>query len=211
MKYLALILLIGLTSAAYVHDDLLDDYYEDLIISQKNFVSFAEAEQDMKTELGKHLKKTLDRILSEIKDTLDRGKSVSRELIDQARDTLVKLKDFKVELEGRTKDLLQDVKDRLKSWWKEVLDKLNVHKDDNKVQHSPMDLFRKLVERFGLEKHIQVLQEMMTGNTDMETIHNFMKEKFPRTKVLVDKMMEILASGREKFQDFLAKLLKREN
>nr|KAB1093447.1 hypothetical protein F6W77_19335 [Acinetobacter baumannii] len=310
MKYLALIFLFGLSSAAFVHDDLddhhddlLDDYYEDLIVSQKTFKSFAEAEQDMKTELGKQLKKTLHSILDKIKDTLEHGKSVSRELIDQARDLLVRLRDngieledrtkslledvkdrFKswwreildklnvkkdkqvlfnefraeqdmktelgkrlkktlhhildeikntlergksvgrelidqardllvrlrdngIELEDRTKSLLEDVKDRLKSWWREILDKLNVKKDKQEVQHS--DLFHRIIERLGLEKHLQTLQEMVTGNSDRESIEAFIREKFPRSKKLMDFFLRLFNESREKFQNFLDKLINK--
>lgn len=47
--------------------------------------NFVRAEDDIKTEMGKRLRETLDEVLEKIKDSLDKGKAVSEDLQNKVK------------------------------------------------------------------------------------------------------------------------------
>ncbi|XP_076322097.1 uncharacterized protein LOC143231444 [Tachypleus tridentatus] len=145
-----------------------------------------EVEEDIKTELGKTLRETLDQILQKIKDAVDHGHKVSQDLLDKAKEITGQLKDLGLEVGGKAIELLNRLKDKVKDWLKGLLEKLGIGK------RSILDILNELIEGLDIRAILIRIRDKIKENLDIETITNYIREKLGEKSELVKKLLEII-------------------
>ncbi|XP_076352577.1 uncharacterized protein LOC143247913 [Tachypleus tridentatus] len=193
MKFFLVLLLVGCASASFY--DVLDitvsravlDFMVGMerIPSLKTAVGFGyadqldEVEEDIKTELGKTLKESLDNIIEKIKDAIDNGKKVSQDLLDKAAEITDQLKNLGIDAGVKTLELLNKLKDKAKELLKNLLDKLGIGK------RSLGDLMETLKEKLNLRNLIETMKEKLLSKLDLDKISEYIKNKFGNLKDVI--------------------------
>ncbi|XP_076352578.1 uncharacterized protein LOC143247914 [Tachypleus tridentatus] len=220
MKFFLVLLLVGCASASFY--DVLDitvsravlDFMVGMekIPSLKTAVGFGyadqldEVEEDIKTELGKTLKESLDNIIEKIKDAIDNGKKVSQDLLDKAAEITDQLKNLGIDAGVKTLELLNKLKDKAKELLKNLLDKLGIGK------RSLGDLMETLKEKLNLRNLIETMKEKLLSKLDLDKISEYIKNMFGNLKDFGLKILEaIKTKGLEALKDLLRKILPSYN
>ncbi|XP_022238010.1 uncharacterized protein LOC111085107 isoform X2 [Limulus polyphemus] len=220
MKFFLVLLFVGCASASFydVLDSTVNRAVLDFMVGMENVPSLKsavgfgyadqldEVEEDIKTELGKTLKESLDNIVEKIKDAIDNGKKVSQDLLDKAAEITDQLKNLGIDAGVKTLELLNKLKDKAKELLKNLLDKLGIGK------RSLRDLMDMLKEKLNLRNLIETMKEKLLSKLDLHKISEYIKNKFGNLKEFGLKILEaIKTKGLEALKDLLRKILPSYN
>ncbi|XP_022244151.1 uncharacterized protein LOC106461472 isoform X2 [Limulus polyphemus] len=216
MKILIATFLFGLASASFyqVLDHAADQAVLEFMVGMEKVpslkqvvgydlgVNVDEIEEDIKTELGKTLKETLDNVLQKIKDSLDHGKEVSKDLLDKAKDIVGQLKDLGIDAGTKALELLNRLKERLRDWVKSLLEKLGIGK------RNILDILRELIKDLDLRAILIRIRDKIIEKVNIESIVNYIREKLKDKTELVRKLLEIIKNqGIDALRDLIDRIL----
>lgn len=216
MKFLLLLLILGVAAASFLdvleetkNDILLDFHFGmDETIPLKEFANFGpeadEIESDVKTELGKSLRETLDTVLQKIRNAVDSGKQVKEELLDKAAEITEQLKLLGVDIGGKALDLLHKIKEKAKNWFQSLLEKMGLGK------RGLGDMLSQLLQKIQVPAILESLKAKLLQKVDLESLTAYIKNLFGTFSNIAEKILEPLRSrGIRGLQDLFEKILDR--
>ncbi|GFS71268.1 uncharacterized protein NPIL_526891 [Nephila pilipes] len=219
MKFLVLLFLVGYASASFydVLDDAAEEIYHDFMVGMEEAPSLKEAlgldehhlladdtENDVKTELGKKLRETLDHILEKIKDAVDHGKTVKEDLQEKLKEIKEKMKDLKIDMGNKAKELIEKIKEKSKEFLKNLLEKLGLNK--RSVAEEELEL---ALLDFNIKEIFNKLKKALLDKIDKEKLKEKIEQLFGKGSEMADALLEIINSKGDKYKQRLLDLIDR--
>lgn len=219
MKIFALLFLVGFASASSFYDvldDAAEEIYHDFMLGMEEAPSLKEYlgvdddqlladENDIKTELGKKLRETLDHLLEKIKDAVDHGKTIKEDLQQKLKEIKEKMKDLHIEVGEKARELIERIKEKSKEFLKNLLEKLGL-KDKRALFAEEAEL---ALLDFNIKDIFQRLKKALLDKIDKEKLKAKIEEFFGKGSKMGDSLLEIINEKGDKYKQKLLDLIDR--
>ncbi|GFY66535.1 uncharacterized protein TNIN_469321 [Trichonephila inaurata madagascariensis] len=220
MKFLVLLFLVGYASASFYDEleDAAEEIYHDFMVGMEEAGSLKEAlgldehhlladdtENDVKTELGKKLKETLDHLLEKIKDAIDHGKTVKEDLQNKLKEIKEKMKDLHIDMGNKAKELIEKIKEKSKEFLKNLLEKLGLN---DKRSAAEEELEVALID-FNIKEIFNKLKKALLDKIDKEKLKEKIEQLFGKGSEMADALLDIINNKGDKYKQKLLDLIDR--
>ncbi|GIY83194.1 hypothetical protein CEXT_402151 [Caerostris extrusa] len=217
MKILLLLFLVGFATASplfEVLEDAAEEIYHDFMVGMEEAPSLKEAlgldddrifadENDIKTELGKKLRETLDHILEKIKDAVDHGKTVKEDLQNKLKEIKEKLKDLHQDVGAKARELMEKIKEKSKEFLKNLLEKLGLN-DKRALAEEEIAMVD-----FNIREIFKKLKDSLLAKIDKEKLKAKIEELFGKGSQMGDALLELINTKGDKYKQKLLDLIDR--
>jgi len=223
MKAFLLLFLVGCAAASSLYEALEDeaeDFYHDFMVGMEEAPSLKEYfgledgdeffadENDVKTELGKKLRETLDHLLEKIKEAVDHGKTVREDLQVKLKEIREKMKDLHVDMGNKAKDLIEKIREKSKEFLKNLLEKLGINDDKTRrsVQEAELEL---ALAEFNFRDIFNKLKKALLDKIDKEKLKAKVEELFGKGSEMADALLKVINEKGDQYKQKLHDLIDR--
>ncbi|KAG8177719.1 hypothetical protein JTE90_026561 [Oedothorax gibbosus] len=220
MKAFLLVFLVGCAAASSLYEALEDEaeeFYHDFMVGMEEAPSLTEYfgleddhfladENDVKTELSKKLRETLDHLLEKIKEAVEHGKTVREDLQLKLKEIRDKMKDLKVDMGDKAKDLIEKIREKSREFLKNLLEKLGLNDNKRSVQDEELEL---ALAAFNFKDIFNKLKQALIDKVDKEQLKAKVEQLFGKGSEMADALLKVINEKGDQYKQKLHDLIDR--